>query len=99
MWALRQALGFTACEVSNEDVIRAAARRLAKTVEPCPEPSVMHERDGETFVFEPLPSLCECGSNTWVFTHISTGLDAKACARCAKCSKAIELAQQTGGAA
>lgn len=64
-----------------------------------PAPSVRHERDSETFVFEPLPALCECGSNAWVFTHISTGLDAKACARCAKCSKAIELAQQTGGAA
>lgn len=30
MWALRQALGLSACEVSNADVIRAAARKLEK---------------------------------------------------------------------
>ena len=30
MWELRKALGLTACEVSHDDVIRAAARRLAK---------------------------------------------------------------------
>lgn len=29
MWELRKALGLTACEVSHDDVIRAAARRLA----------------------------------------------------------------------
>lgn len=33
MWDLRQALGLEACEVSNEDVIRAAARRLGKREE------------------------------------------------------------------
>ena len=30
MWALRVALGLSACEVSNADVIRAAARKLEK---------------------------------------------------------------------
>lgn len=31
MWALRQALDLTACEVSNADVIRAAAKRIGET--------------------------------------------------------------------
>lgn len=31
MWALRQALGLTACEVSNADVIRAASKRIGET--------------------------------------------------------------------
>lgn len=30
LWELRKALDLTACEVSNEDVIRAAARKLGK---------------------------------------------------------------------
>lgn len=33
LWELRKALDLTACEVSNEDVIRAAARRLGKREE------------------------------------------------------------------
>lgn len=33
LWELRKAIGLTACEVSNEDVIRAAARRLGKREE------------------------------------------------------------------
>lgn len=104
--ALRMELAALGDEQPADAHLADMVRQLAKwandsaaapdDARPAPEPSVRHERDGEVFTFEPLPSLCECGSNTWVFTHISMGPDAKACARCARCEKAIELAQQTG---